>query len=99
MAYLAIDMFLTEHKGCYFDDYSDPMLIVFALDMKQGVKSRIKELKQLLKNVGYKKITTELDASEKVVWVVVKGSFDSFHEKIGEALKEATTEDPINIIE
>lgn len=99
MDYLAIDMFLTEHKGCYFDDYSDPMLIVFALDIKRGVKSRIKELKQLLRDVGYTKIGTEIDANEKVIWITVKGSFDRFHEKIGEAVKEATTEDPINIID
>ena len=91
--YLEIDTFLFEHKGCYFDDYNDPMLIVFALDIKRGVK----KLKQMLTHIGYKQIRTELDASEKVIWVVVKGSFRSFDEKMQEATE--VTEDPINIME
>ena len=95
--YLEIDTFLFEHKGCYFDDYNDPMLIVFALDIKRGINSRVKELKQMLMHIGYKQIRTELDASEKVIWVVVKGSFRSFDEKMQEAIE--VTEDPINIME
>jgi len=97
MDYLAIDNFLFEHSGSYFDDNEDPMLIVFSLDFKRGVKSRVKELKHLLTGVGYKQIKIENDPKENVIWLVVKGSYRTFDEKMREATE--ITEDPINITE